>query len=286
MTYTKFTSKSSGAVIEKITALIVLILFMSCNEEVAAPFSNNNQQPARIRLVIFAGESNSGGQALNRDATVEEKSIREGTFILNNNTLVFENLQVGVNNLIGHSGMKSDTIMHSWELQLANKEANGEFFDNIFIVKTGQGGSRIAQWDIQKSYADTFDKRLTAALNIFSHEGVNPTFAMFYSQGINDLIAADWNPIEWERKTIERFKYLREKYGHFPIIMTKFFNIPGRKVNELNLAIDNICSTVPDCNYVDTKEIPLDDKYHFNYQGQKKITDLMIDKLKTAGYFF
>lgn len=267
-----------------ILTLFAVLLF-SCKEQSAIPYEHNNGEPEHIRLVVFAGESNSGGQALNRDASKEELSVRQGTHILNNYTLSFEPLHVGVNNLLGHSGMKSDTTMHSWELQLANKEAGGEFFDDLYIVKTGQGGSKISQWEKQKPFADTFDKRLTVAIDYLSNETDKVNFAMFYSQGINDLIARDWDVDLWEKKTIERFNYLRQKYGHFPIIMTRFFDIPGKNVEELNAAIERICQTISDCHFVETADLPRDDKYHFSYLGQKILADLLVNKLKSAGYF-
>lgn len=267
------------------TLVLFLLLFFSCKEQAAIPYEHNNGEPEHIRLVVFAGESNSGGQALNSDASKEELSAREGTHILNNYTLSFEPLQVGVNNLLGHAGMKSDTTMHSWELQLANKEAAGEFFDDLYIVKTGQGGSKISQWGKQKPFADTFDKRLTAAIENLSGETDKLNFAMFYSQGINDLISGDWDADAWEENTIERFKYLRQKYGNFPIIMTKFFAIPGKKVDELNAAIENVCKAIADCHFVETTDLPRDDKYHFSYLGQKILADLLVNKLRSAGYF-
>jgi hypothetical protein len=265
-------------------ALLFIILF-SCKEQNAIPYEHNNGEPEHIRMIVFAGESNSGGQALNRDASTDELSARQGTHILHNYTLSFEQLHIGMNNLLGHYGMKSDTTMHSWELELANKEAAGEFFDDLYIVKTGQGGSKISQWEKSKPFADTFDKRLTAAIGNLSNETDKVHFAMFYSQGINDLIADDWDADNWERKTIERFNYLRQKYGHFPIIMTKFFNIPGKKVDELNEAIENVCDKITDCHFVETGDLPRDDKYHFSYLGQKILADLLVNKLKSAGYF-
>ena len=57
-------------------------------------------------LVVINGESNSGGYALNSEASPRELGRRRSVKILNNTTLAtFDDLDIGVNNLVGHTGL-------------------------------------------------------------------------------------------------------------------------------------------------------------------------------------
>ena len=71
-------------------------------------------------LVIITGESNSGGFALNSEATTEEVAPRSAVQILDNDVLAFRPLDIGTNNLLGHAGLKP-TETHGFELELANR---------------------------------------------------------------------------------------------------------------------------------------------------------------------
>ncbi|MBL8182439.1 MAG: InlB B-repeat-containing protein, partial [Blastocatellia bacterium] len=94
--------------------------------------------PDIVPLVIITGESNSGGYAVNADATPTELSARPGVQILNNNTLLFEDLDIGTNNLIGHAGL-SENATHGFELGLANSVAASEWPNSpVYLVKAGQ----------------------------------------------------------------------------------------------------------------------------------------------------
>jgi hypothetical protein len=94
-------------------------------------------------LIIFTGESNSGGLAPNSALSSSESPPRRSVQILNNATLTIQTMQIGVNNLIAHTGL-IDNATHGWENELANAAEAGRFNQQpIFLVKTGQGGSVI-----------------------------------------------------------------------------------------------------------------------------------------------
>jgi hypothetical protein len=77
-------------------------------------------------LIIFNGESNSGGYAANTPATTAELAPTEAIKILNNVTMKFEALQVGANNLLGHDRLTDySATHHGLELGLANAARDG-----------------------------------------------------------------------------------------------------------------------------------------------------------------
>src|ERR1044072_1981924 len=108
--------------------------------------------PTDTLLFIFNGESNSGGLGANSGATSHELSVRSSIQILNNYTLLFEDLHIGVNNILQHAGFNDsgpNNQNHGWELGLANKvEANAFPQTQAHLVKTGQGGSLINEWNV------------------------------------------------------------------------------------------------------------------------------------------
>lgn len=238
----------------------------------------------QIPMIVIAGESNSGGIALNSDATEQELLPRPELQILNNNVLYFEDLWVGVNNLIQHAGLSdspSYNQSHSWELQLANKAADGEFgTPPIYLVKTGQGGSRIAQWNEGGEYYTKFCERVDSAIYELSITGTRP-FSMFYTQGINDAIAGT-DLTTWKNATVAHFAKIRTRYGaDIPIFMTKFMASWAAYSN----AVEEVCGMVGNCWFVETDDLPLfPDGNHWTYAGQKEIANRLVAKLNAEGY--
>jgi hypothetical protein len=153
-------------------------------------------------LLIFTGESNSGGYALNSELPTQ--SARPAVQILNNSTLLFEDLCVGVNNLIGHAGLLNG-VTHGWENGLALAAEAGDWSGAVHLVKTGQGGSVISQWDKAGAFFTTMQERVSAAKALIRAGGDVPLPFIGYSQGINDSIAAT-DVATWKAATISHFK--------------------------------------------------------------------------------
>jgi hypothetical protein len=63
--------------------------------------------PPRPLVIVFAGESNSGGLALNKSATPSELAPQPSVQGMNltNGRFSFEDLQIGVNNLQKHGAL-------------------------------------------------------------------------------------------------------------------------------------------------------------------------------------
>jgi len=123
-------------------------------------------------LVVITGESNAGGYALNSEATPEELAPRPAVQILDNDALVFRPLAIGTNNLLGHAGLRP-TETHGFELELANRaERWPADRQPVYLVKTGQGGSRIADWAPDGAYFRTFRTRVAAARRLLANDGL------------------------------------------------------------------------------------------------------------------
>jgi len=229
-----------------------------------------------IPMIVFSGESNSGGFADNADATVEELAARPALQILNNTSLVFEDLDIGVNNLLGHSGLINNpgATTHGWELELANRATLNEFSNPVYLVKTGQGGSTISQWGESDTYYTNFKTRIDTAITLRSITGTCP-FALFYQQGINDSIAGTATAT-WKAATIAHFEKIRTRYGaDIPIIFGKLPAI----YSTYNTAIDELVSVTSLCWSIETTDLGMKDANHYNYTGMKTMSDRMIDKL-------
>lgn len=263
---------------------LVLILFISsCSKSKTE--QHLAEVPAPI-LIIFSGESNSGGYGFNSQATPAELQPRASVQILNNFTMNFEDLKIGVNNKLGHTGNEYNWYTtHGWELQLANR-SDGTLLNspNVYLVKTGQGGSRISDWaegGIYNSGAftancwDTMQKRVDTAIALLKRQsGKSPKIYLFYSQGINDAVSSTDIKV-WETETKAHFSKIRVKYGNLPIIMTRFMS----EFEAYNSAINDITATVDNCYAVTTYDAALNDRHHWSYEGLKLIADRMIDIL-------
>lgn len=240
--------------------------------------------PIFIPFIHQSGESNSGGQSLNAEATATELAPRTGTKILNNTLLVLQDLDIGTNNLLQHNGMVNPELKHSWELELANMQAAGQFTGQyLYITKSGQGGTRITQWPIGSSFANLFNTRANKTIQLLNITQT-PKFALFYSQGINDVIAADWNATTWRDLTIDRFNYIRSLYPDVPIVMQKFWPITGKDVTGLNAAIDYIVANMAHVGAIESDYSDLDDVYHEGYNSKKINAQRMVAKLYAMGY--
>lgn len=235
------------------------------------------QPSVGVPLIIFTGESNSGGYALNSQALSGEIAPRSSIQILNNNTMLFEALDIGTNNIIGHAGLAPDQT-HGWELMLANRVEAGTFIPSpCYLVKTGQGGSLIEQWaeGAAEGYWDIFQDRVDTAITLLTTlTGSAPTPYIFYSQGINNALNSGTAPA-WITNTLAHFDKIRAKYGNVPIVMTKFMSTHPI----LNAAIDELVPQRSGVYSVFTEDATLRDVNHWDYTGMKLVSSRMQEVL-------
>ena len=179
-----------------------------------------------VPLILFVGESNATGLAPNADLTVAQKAPRTSVKILNNTTLAFETLQVGVNNTID-SATFTNNAQHGWEVGLADAVEGGMFapFSQVYLIKAGQGGATISSWAMGGTFWTKFATRYAAAVASLSAQGLRPMPVVWYSQGINDR---GNDQVWWRGQTLAFFAQLRSLVGYCPVLMTQFAaNIPG-----------------------------------------------------------
>jgi len=227
-----------------------------------------------IALFIINGESNSGGYALNSQAPSNEIGVRSEVKILNNTTLTFENLNIGVNNLIDHSGL-SNGVTHGFELALANAVRDGYLkFSEVYLVKTGHGGSQISQWLEGGEFWNKFVERINASKTILNSQYKVPQTFVIYSQGINDAIASV-NATTWKNATTDHLLKIRKKLGYVPILMTKFMS----PYSSYNTQIDNIATSSSFNLAISATSASLRDANHWDYNGFITIFDRMIPQI-------
>jgi len=224
-----------------------------------------------VPLIIITGESNAGGYALNTEATSGELAARQSVQILNNTTLTFEDLDIGTNNLIGHSGLANGPT-HGLELGLANSVETDDWFDDsIYLIKAGQGASTIAQWAEGQSYWTTFLERVNAGIDLIRATGKIPLIYVLYSQGINDSLAST-NADTWKTATIAHLAKIRTLLGYVPVLMTRLMS-PA--YDTYNSKIDQIAAADSMNFAVSVTGATLRDTNHWDYAGMKLIVSRM-----------
>jgi hypothetical protein len=192
--------------------------------------------------------------------------------ILNNSTLQFEQLHVGVNSLIGHQDLNPANT-HGWEIGLANAVESGQMRPSpVYLLKTGQGGSIISQWDFGSSYYNTFLARLNAAKALLENQPYDPI--LWYTQGING-VSAD-NIGEWKTATIAHFSKIRQQLPGLPICFSTLPTTWPVAAAVTNTAIQEICETVDGCYLVSTEGATMRDQTHWDYAGMKTIAARMV----------
>lgn len=233
--------------------------------------------PAQSVLIVFVGESNAGGKANYSPATSTELTPR-GLKIFNNYTQTFQQLLLGTNNLLLHTSLV-DNATSGMEIGLANKYDSSSFgTHSAFLLKCGQGGSRIADWQPSTTphYYDTLTARLTTAVSLIrSSTGNIPKIIIWYSQGINDMLDGK-AAATWKADTKTFFANLRSSISTItgqtsviPIIMTRFDSMPTNLTYET--VIGEIDSEVSDCTAISTSGATLIDINHWDYYGFRNV---------------
>ncbi len=240
-----------------------------------ASLSRKSNKPV---LVIINGESNSGGYALNSEALAAEILPRSSVLILDNTGLAsFDILDIGTNNLVGHAGLPNGPT-HGFELELANRADVNSFYNQpVYLIKTGQGGSSIAQWNLGGGYFTTFQARINAAKALIDFADYN--IVILFSLGINDAISGT-NTVTWKAAVQAHFVNLRAEVGaNTPIIMTEFQGMGsgGTQYSSYNTVIQAIASEDPNVYSIDVTGAGLRDVNHWNYTGMKIVAGRLLD---------
>lgn len=147
-------------------------------------------------LLIMAGEGNSGGGASTAGLPSNDLLAYPEIQIWNNTSSVFQALQVGVNNLIGHTGLTNNASIGLERGLMRDMGRLG--LSNVYLLKSGQGGSTIAQWLTADAsgYFTTFQTRFLAARAAIEAQGFEVQPVLIWWQGTSDAaagtLAATW----------------------------------------------------------------------------------------------
>lgn len=238
----------------------------------------------RPLVFVFTGESNSGGVGRNAEATPAELAARPSVQIMNltNGLFTFEPLLLGKNNLRDHAGLEGFYAgCHGPELGLANAVEAGSFAGRkqVYLVKTGQGGFRIAQWapEHESGYWRKFDQRLAAAKR---QVPANSQWVVWFSLGINDAIAN--TPVAaWKQDTLAHLKQLKKKLPGASIVMTQFQSM--KRYADMDKALAEIAAEEPGVFVVDSTGAGMEsDGNHWNYAGLKTVAERMVETTHNA----
>lgn len=230
-----------------------------------------------LRLIVFTGESNSGGVAVNADATGPELSARASLKIWNNTSDVFQDLDIGTNNLISHAGL-ADNATHGWELELANLAAAETIPNPTYLVKAGQGGSVLTDWGTGGAYYTTLKSRIDSALAAQSFIGI----VFFYTHGINDRIAGTATGT-FKTRIQTHIANIKADYPGAKFVMCKNMTNNGNDI--YNTVLQEIDDADADFVTVSVTGAGVQgDGNHWTYGGMKQICDSMVTSMLVNGW--
>ena len=227
-------------------------------------------------LIVLFGESNSGGRVLNSECSsqdLQEKTIK----IFNNGNSIFEPLQIGVNNLINHFRIPNNTE-HSMELELSNKYDDGYFVGKeVLLLKSGQGGSKVSEWQIGGSYFNTLKSRIDTAISSLSGENLDVIFML--SLGINDSLAATTSADF--KKGLKTLIQNLQNYFSFPINLSlmKFEFVTSAAANCYATQIDEVATELGMKTFSTAGCAVLPDGNHLTYSAMKTATNNFLNSL-------
>jgi hypothetical protein len=234
---------------------------------------------------VITGESNSGGIGLNSSATVGEIAPRSSVQILEltSGNFLFEDLDIGTNNLRDHDGLSGYyATSHGLELGLANNTEAHAFPDNeqIHLIKTGQGGSQVAQWNYAGAYFTKFLQRTTAAKTQLDDDR---KWVVWMSIGINDGIAGT-NLVTFKSNLKTYIDNIKADLPGAIIIMTQFQSMPASSGYPIiNAALADVAADEANVYVVDTTTATgTDGANHWTYAGLKTVASLMTTTTKDA----
>lgn len=223
-------------------------------------------------IIVATGESNSGGYGDNADASAGELASRSEVQMWNVNTSTFENLDIGTNNNLDHSGLASTS--HGWELQLANDVASGVWSQNpMYYVQTGQGGTTIASWAEGGSPWTKFLARINAVKSYCSANSITPEWVIWVSLGINDALGTT-NVTTFKTDFIAWLNRIKTECPSPKIVLNE---LPP-SYTAYTTAIREIADSETDVTFVYTQDLTggaLRDDSHWSYSGLKTLSTRM-----------
>lgn len=248
----------------------------------------------QYNLFVFIGESNSGGYALNAELTGGEAAARSAVQILNNTSLAFEDLDIGTNNLIDHAGLTANAT-HGWDNQLANATVAGRLDrDTAYLVKCGQGGSRIHEWAVGhgSGYWTTALARIAAAIVAMHAAGLTPRPVICLTLGHNDTTGfstygtgnpaatSDW--AQWRTDVEDFVARIRTAVGDATApVVYPLFQAPMTVRGSANTQILAMDAADQFFAAVTSTDCTIRDSQHWDRDGFRLLFERMLDAVYT-----
>lgn len=237
-------------------------------------------------LFYVEGESNSRGFAL-LDPILNSADIglQKSVKILDvNNFNILHDLIIGGdnynnNNLLGtvESGQRGKERF-GFELEIARRAKTNNWYSNpCHVVKCGQGGSIISQWNTGGAYDLLSQTAITNIKNFLKN--IPHKIIILYSLGINDRLAVT-DLTAWKNGVKARFEVLRSRfYANTPIIMTGFQSISGVDMTSYTSTLNQIAGEMSNVFCVDSTGCTTYDGIHWDAAetGMKQLTGRMLN---------
>lgn len=269
----------------RVRTLLILCPLVVVSAAVLAwiSFQTPKHRPApgvsTVQCILLIGESNAGGYALNTELSAGELAPRAAVQILNNTSLEFEDLDIPTNNLMGHDGL-TGLPTHGFEAGFANDAEVGLWGATpIYLVKAGQGASRLSMWEDADAYWLTAMERIDAAEDEFTTLGVTPKWSILISIGINDALFGT-TAGDYETALRDYIDRLRDRLGDVPVALTLLMpDYAAYNVKQSLVASDTPrVFTLPMTNY-STR-----DSNHWDAAGFKLGATDFVNGLDSLGY--
>ncbi len=256
-------------------------LFLSCFSGAsadAAADAASRPMPDTFNLVLIQGESNASGMASNDKLNGRSLKPFNTVFILNNQRLVFEPLQIGKNNNLLQNVPDGK---HGLELGLALEAEAGAISTPLYIVKAGWSGGKMsdftpgsgAQW-VQ------LQQRMDSAISSLKKLGRPYRITVWQSIGINDFNGGTSSADFTNQLTAFRQAF-RERYGQrILFLQTHFFDShPFNSNIKAVAAADSLqrarAISIEGATYVDPN-------IHWDSDGLQKIAHRMVEAMQQA----
>lgn len=198
--------------------------------------------------------------------------------ILNNNTLVIEDLDIGTNNNLGHTDFTpvQEASFHGWELGMSNAIRNNCYpYEQIYILKAGQGGSTISEWNTGGTYYNTFVTRYNAfktQIDALEQE-YYPVFAL--ALGVNDEIAGT-DRATFKANVQAFVNNLRTTVGYDAQFLVA-------ELPPVYASYDSLLTEIAEADRgftkIETTDLSLKNISHWDYEGNQDLADRMLDRL-------
>lgn len=247
-------------------------------------------EPEYRYLFVIAGESNAGGAAPVSGLPPVDLAPASSIRIWNNSTNIFESLQIGTNNLIGHTGFANNINVGIERGLLKDFSTLG--LNEVYLLKAGHGGSTIAQWSQGNAtgYLATLTSRYLLAKQAIEMAGfrVKPIFIWWL--GLNDA-GIPTNAATWKTATQTLFANVRSVLGAAtPIYMYKLMtNAPNAaarisyntEIDSMALSDSNLYPVTIPANAEQTA-----DGTHYTLHGYVTAWKALVDRIiSTRGLF-